>query len=52
MLPILRFWTVAGSMALVGQTLRAFLADDTHFAEIRLVFFKAHDLQEFLAHWQ
>ncbi|MBS1197295.1 MAG: Appr-p processing [Proteobacteria bacterium] len=42
----------AAAAQVVGSTLRAFLAEDTQIEEIRLVFFKAHDLQEFLAHWQ
>ena len=36
----------------VATTLRAFLADDRQFDEIRLVFFRASDLQVFASRWQ
>lgn len=36
----------------VATTLRAFLADDRQFDEIRLVFFRASDLQVFVGRWQ
>lgn len=36
----------------VAATLRAFLADDRQFDEIRLVFFRESDLQVFTSRWQ
>lgn len=36
----------------VAATLRAFLADDRQFDEIRLVFFRESDLQVFASRWQ
>ena len=41
----------AAAAAVVGDTLRTFLLADTGFDEIRLVFFRVSDAQEFMAHW-
>lgn len=42
----------AEAAAVVGRTLRDFLAEDQDLKEVRLVFFRDTDLQIFLAHWQ
>lgn len=42
----------AAAAKVVGRTLCDFLARDSHFEEIRLVFFSQKDLQQFLANWQ